>query len=64
MAEKPTYEELERRIAKLASEHARAEETLRKSEERFRQVLFSGPDAMNLNLFEDGTYIDINEGFT
>jgi PAS domain S-box-containing protein len=41
-----------------------AHEKLRKSEEKFKAVFHTSPDAINLNRVEDGKYIDINEGFT
>ncbi len=41
-----------------------AEEALRESEERFRLAFQTSPDAINLNRLKDGTYIDINDGFT
>jgi PAS domain S-box-containing protein len=46
------------------TERVSAEQTYRQSEDRFRQVFLTSPDAINLNRVEDGTYIDINEGFT
>ncbi len=38
--------------------------TLNESEELFRLAFHASPDAVNLNLLENGAYIDINEGFT
>lgn len=46
------------------TERVSAEQKYRQSEDRFRQVFLTSPDAINLNRVEDGTYIDINEGFT
>jgi len=46
------------------TERVSAEQKYRQSEDRFRQVFMTSPDAINLNRVEDGTYIDINEGFT
>ena len=40
-----------------------AEEKLRELEERFRLTFYTSPDAININKM-DGTYFDINEGFT
>ena len=34
------------------------------SEERFRLAFYTSPDSINFNRLDDGTYIDINEGFT
>ena len=46
------------------TERVSAEQTYRQSEDRFRQVFLTSPDAINLNRVEDGRYHDINEGFT
>lgn len=49
MNRKPTYEELEQRVSELERETARrqrAEETLRESEERYRGLVESNPDAV------------------
>ncbi len=40
-----------------------AEEELRELEERFRLTFHTSPDAVNINRM-DGTYFEINEGFT
>lgn len=40
------------------------EEALRFSEERFRKAFMTNPDSVNINKLTDGTYIDVNEGFT
>lgn len=42
----------------------KAEESLRRSEERFRMTFLTSPDAICINRMEDGLYEDINEGFT
>ncbi|MFH2091215.1 MAG: cache domain-containing protein [Pseudomonadota bacterium] len=42
----------------------KAIQALRESEEKFRLAFFSSPDSINLNRVEDGTYLEINEGFT
>jgi len=41
----------------------KADEALRESEERYKLAFNTSPDAVNINKM-DGTYIDINEGFT
>jgi PAS domain S-box-containing protein len=41
-----------------------AEQALRESEERFRQIFQASPDALTLSRLEDGLYIDVNDGFT
>jgi two-component system, cell cycle sensor histidine kinase and response regulator CckA len=51
-------------IANDVTELLDTEEKLRQSEEKFRLAFITSPDAINLNRFEDGLYIDINEGFT
>lgn len=60
MAEKPSYQELEKKIQALEQ----SEKKLRESEERFRLAFHTSPDAFNLNRASDGMYIDINQGFT
>ncbi len=40
------------------------EKALRESEERFRFAFFTSPDAITLNRLSDGTYLDVNRGFT
>ncbi|CCK78681.1 two component system hybrid sensor protein [Desulfobacula toluolica Tol2] len=42
----------------------KSNEALRKSEEKFRLAFRTSPDAINLNSLENGTYMDINDGFT
>ena len=46
------------------SQRTQGETLLRQSEERFRLVFHTSPDAINLNRVSDGMYIDINAGFT
>ena len=41
-----------------------SKEKLLKSEEKFKLIFNTTPDAINLNSVEDGVYIDVNEGFT
>lgn len=42
----------------------KAEKTLRESEERFRTIYQTSPDAVTINRLSDGLYIDVNYGFT
>ena len=42
----------------------KVEQKLRLSEERFRLAFHTSPDAININSLNEGTYIDINDGFT
>jgi PAS domain S-box-containing protein len=46
------------------TDRKRAEEALRKSEEKFRKAFYTSPDSVNINRLEDGLYISINPGFT
>ena len=46
------------------TEQKEAERALRESEERFRTVFYTGPDAININRASDGFYFDINKGFS
>ncbi len=41
-----------------------AEKALRESEERFRFAFLTSPDAITINRLSDGTYMDVNKGFT
>jgi two-component system, cell cycle sensor histidine kinase and response regulator CckA len=41
-----------------------AQESLAESELKFRLAFQTSPDSINLNRLSDGTYIDVNEGFT
>jgi|GEM_PF-660743 len=41
----------------------KVEETLKASEEKFKLAFHTSPDSINITKF-DGTYVDINEGFT
>ncbi len=36
---------------------------LQESEEKFRMAFQTGPDAFTLNRYDDGVYVDVNEGF-
>ena len=45
------------------TDRKQAEERLQELEERFRLTFFTSPDAVNINKM-DGTYLEINEGFT
>ena len=36
----------------------------KQSEERFRLTFDTSPDAINVNLLENGLYVDVNDGFT
>lgn len=45
------------------TERQLALEKLRQSEDLFRKIFFTIPDAMSINRFEDGMFISINDGF-
>ncbi|MEE8546996.1 MAG: PAS domain S-box protein, partial [bacterium] len=45
------------------TERMRSEKALRESEERFRTAFRTSPDALCINTFENGEFIDINDGF-
>ncbi|MCP4727646.1 MAG: PAS domain S-box protein [bacterium] len=42
----------------------KTEEALRESEERFRTIFKTSPDSITINRVDDGTYLDVNDGFT
>ena len=46
------------------TERKQAEETLRLSEDKFSKAFRTSPDAININRLSDGTFVDINDGFT
>jgi two-component system, cell cycle sensor histidine kinase and response regulator CckA len=46
------------------SEQKKTEITLRQSEEKFSAAFHASPDAITLTRLSDGTYLEVNEGFT
>jgi two-component system cell cycle sensor histidine kinase/response regulator CckA len=46
------------------TEWKKMEDSLKKSEEKFRQTFVMSPDSININRLADGMYVSINEGFT
>ncbi|MBT6341189.1 MAG: PAS domain S-box protein [Desulfobacula sp.] len=46
------------------TERKHADEILRESEKKFRVAFQTSPNAITITNVEDGTYIDINDGFT
>ena len=46
------------------AERKRAEDSLRKGEEKFRKAFDVNPGAANINRISDGMYVSINPGFT
>jgi diguanylate cyclase (GGDEF)-like protein/PAS domain S-box-containing protein len=49
--------------ARDITEQKRIELALRASEIRYRTAFRTSPDCVNLNRFDDGVYIDVNDGF-
>ena len=45
------------------SAHRRTQEALRASEEKFTKVFHATPDWVSITTMDDGTYIDVNEGY-
>jgi two-component system cell cycle sensor histidine kinase/response regulator CckA len=52
-------------VAVYSDETARmkAEEELRRSEEKFSKVFHASPDAISISTLDDGIYLDVNESF-
>ena len=46
-----------------STEKTQIEETLKKSEEKFRKAFITSPDSVNINRLSDGMYVLVNEGF-
>ncbi len=46
------------------TERVKAQKALEKSEERFKKIFRTSPDAVTISRIDDGKYIEINEGFT
>jgi len=51
-------------IAHDISERVRAERELRESEEKFSAAFHASPDLMAITRLSDGTFLEVNEGFT
>ena len=50
-------------VARDVTERYNADQALHESEEKYKAAFDTSPDAININKM-DGTYVDINEGFT
>jgi two-component system, cell cycle sensor histidine kinase and response regulator CckA len=46
------------------TEQEKAQEQIRKSEEKFKKAFYTSPDAININRLSDGMFISTNRGFT
>ena len=46
------------------TDRLQAERALAESEEKFRLSFGASPDAVSVSRFDDGLYVDVNEGFT
>ncbi len=53
-----------RRQRRIGEELLNTEKSLRRSERMFASAFRSSPDAFTINIFPDGPYIDVNEGFS
>ena len=51
-------------IGRDITERKLAEESIRQSEEKFSAAFRASPDALTLTRMSDGSYLDVNEGFT
>ena len=63
MREKPTYEELERKVLQLKEEALKrmeAEKALRESEARYRELFISNPNPMWIYDLESLAFLDVN----
>jgi PAS domain S-box-containing protein len=58
------YFGLFRSLVHYINERKKAEKTFKESEERFRIVFQTSPDAISVTKLEDGLYVDANQGFT
>lgn len=46
------------------TEKNKIEKALKQSEEKFRKAFETSPDSVNINRFDDGMYVSVNQGFT
>jgi PAS domain S-box-containing protein len=53
-----------RKTRRVASDLINTEKALRRSEEMLSTAFRSSPDAFSINIFPNGPYIEVNEGFT
>ncbi|MDH4035131.1 MAG: PAS domain S-box protein, partial [candidate division Zixibacteria bacterium] len=50
-------------IVRDVTERLQMEESIRQSEEKFKQAFRSSPDSITISRLSDGCYLDVNEGF-
>lgn len=50
-------------ITRDISKRKKAEELLKKSEEKFNAALYTSPNSININRLKDGLYVSVNNGF-
>ncbi len=55
---------LEQMVAQRTATLDQSDRELRASEEKFRLAFHTSPDSININRFDDGLYLEINQGFT
>ena len=53
-----------RRQRRITDHLLNTERALHRSERMFASAFRSSPDSMSINLFPDGPYLDVNDGFT
>ena len=53
-----------RRQRRISNQLLDTEKALRSSERMFASAFRSSPDSMSINVFPDGPYLDVNDGFT
>jgi PAS domain S-box-containing protein len=66
MTQKPTYDELEKRIQEFEKEVEslkRSEADLRSREQQLSKIFHGSPDTITITRISDGTFIDVNETF-
>lgn len=49
---------------RLLAELGKRQETLKENEERYRTIFRTSPDAVSITRFDDGSFIEINDGYS
>ncbi len=52
------------KVAEDITARKKADDALRKSEEKFRKAFFTSPDSISISRLEDGMIVSVNKGFT